>query len=199
MGGGGGTPITDKSHDWGFWTLPLSWFKRSKRWTSWYRLAEETWNLRDKPYEELKGEPGHVDRLSQRKERILRWHTGLIHHLWDHFEGGYSAIFSYSSFQYFSEVDDAWAWDCAWTGRSSHETLIYFCLGLPNTSVYPWSWYCAQKKTKRCPGLVISVEKCFGPASQCAWAWLVRYESLIWFGGRLMHNYAHNYFPGGWA
>ena len=40
-------------------------------------------NLRDKPYEKLKGEPGHVDRLSQCKERILGGHPGLIHHLYD--------------------------------------------------------------------------------------------------------------------
>ena len=52
-----------------------------------YKLVLRKWNLRDKPYEELKGEPGHVDGLSQRKERVLRRHPGLIHHLRDHFDG----------------------------------------------------------------------------------------------------------------
>ena len=52
-----------------------------------YKLVFTKQNLRDKPYEELKGEPGHVDRLSQRKERVLRRHPGLVHHLGDHFDG----------------------------------------------------------------------------------------------------------------
>ena len=43
-------------------------------------------NLRDKPYEKLKSEPGHIDRLSQSKERILSGHPGLIHHLADHYD-----------------------------------------------------------------------------------------------------------------
>ena len=52
--------------------------------------------------------------------------------------GGHWAIFSWVSFQYISEVDDAWAWDSTRAGTVSHETLIYFCLGLPPHTHTHW-------------------------------------------------------------